>query len=102
MFSVPEVQKCSLSDTGCIKTSAQKIVPFLAMGISDLNIPGLDAMHVDKIKVDLAGLKLAMRDTEIKGLNGSVIDTLRWVCKIVYNMYFLKSSYRGTLHVVNL
>ncbi|KAG6447735.1 hypothetical protein O3G_MSEX005138 [Manduca sexta] len=97
----PPIQKCNLSDENCMKSAAQSFVPTIVEGIAELGTEVLDVMHVDLIKVNLAGLKLTMRDAEIKGLKKSVIekisiDMAKKELQLVYHMDIaLKSKYKA-------
>ncbi|XP_052755294.1 circadian clock-controlled protein daywake-like [Galleria mellonella] len=73
---IPPIHKCKISDTACLMTSAQSALPAMAVGIPEMNLEPLDIMDIDKIKVDLAGLKLGIKDAHIKGLKGAIIDKL--------------------------
>ncbi|XP_026319094.1 circadian clock-controlled protein-like [Hyposmocoma kahamanoa] len=68
VFSELPVPKCKLSDSNCIRSSAQGAIPVFTAGMPDIGTEPLDVMHVDNIKVDLAGLKLVVNDISIKGL----------------------------------
>lgn len=63
-----QVPKCKLSDSNCIRSSAQGAIPVFTAGMPDIGAEPLDVMHVDNIKVDLAGLKMVLSDVSIKGL----------------------------------
>ncbi|XP_059049961.1 circadian clock-controlled protein daywake-like [Achroia grisella] len=73
---LPPIQKCKISDSACLKTSAQSVIPAMAAGVPEMNMEPLDIMDIDTIKVDLAGLKLGIKDAHIKGLKRAVIDKL--------------------------
>ncbi|KAJ0183224.1 hypothetical protein K1T71_001200 [Dendrolimus kikuchii] len=94
-------QKCSLSDSACIKAAAQPMVSVLAAGIPELGTEVLDVMHVDRIKVDLAGLKLNIRDADIKGLKHTVIDEIsvdmakKQIHMIIHANMNLKAKYKA-------
>lgn len=74
---VPPIQKCQLSDPECIKKSAQSFVETFTAGIPEVGTEVLEPVHIDVIKIDLSGLKLTVRDADIKGLKKSVIDKLK-------------------------
>lgn len=82
-FLAQPSQKCSLSDSACIKQAAQTMVSVLTAGIPELGTEVLDVMHVDRIKVELAGLKLNIRDADIKGLKHTVVDEIRYYLLLV-------------------
>lgn len=73
------VEKCNLSDSACLKKTAQKFLPKFVEGIPELNVEVLDVMHIDSIKFELAGLILNMKNVDVKGLKNAVIDKLRSV-----------------------
>lgn len=79
LILVPPIQKCNLSDTNCIKASAQSMVPLFTAGIPELGTEALDPMQVDAIKVELSGLNLDIENVVIKGMRNSVIEKLRLV-----------------------
>lgn len=79
MISVPPIKKCSLSDSDCIKDSAQPSVSVFATGIPEIGTEALDPLQIDSIKVDLSGLKLNIKDVVIKGLKKAIIEKLRLV-----------------------
>ncbi|CAH0399756.1 unnamed protein product [Chilo suppressalis] len=70
------VPKCKISDTKCLKASAQAAVPLLAPGIPEIGAPPLDIMHIDLIKVNLAGLNMVVKDAVLKGLKNAKIDKI--------------------------
>uniref|UniRef100_A0A0K8TVA7 Takeout Protein n=1 Tax=Epiphyas postvittana TaxID=65032 RepID=A0A0K8TVA7_EPIPO len=77
LLSASPPQKCKSSDSDCLRTAAQAMTAVFADGIPALGTEPLDVMHVDSIKVDLAGLKLNMTNTDITGLRNAVIDKIR-------------------------
>ncbi|XP_075975167.1 circadian clock-controlled protein daywake-like [Anticarsia gemmatalis] len=76
LSALPQVDKCSLSDAGCLKTSAQKIVTAFTAGIPEVGSETLEPIHVKTIKIDLSGLKLTVKDAVITGLGTSKIENL--------------------------
>ena len=76
-FSVPPIQKCSLSDSSCVKKSAQNALAAFTAGIPEIGTEVLDPVHIDVIKIDLSGLKLTIKDADIKGLKNAVVDKLK-------------------------
>ncbi|XP_053604488.1 circadian clock-controlled protein daywake-like [Plodia interpunctella] len=96
------MQKCKIDDSPCMKTAAQSMVPTLAAGMPETDMEPLDVMRVDTIKVDLAGLKLVIKDADIKGLKKATIDkiSLDMVKKELNLMYHadivLKGQYKAS------
>ncbi|XP_026319154.1 protein takeout-like [Hyposmocoma kahamanoa] len=73
----PYITPCHASDSECLKTSAQKAVPFLAPGIPELGMKSLDPMHIELVRADQAGLKVEFRKTVVKGLRNCVILSMK-------------------------
>ncbi|XP_063534633.1 circadian clock-controlled protein daywake-like [Cydia strobilella] len=70
--------KCKPSDSDCLKSAAQALTPLLAAGMPALGTEPLDVMRVDEIRMDLAGLRLNMTNSSIKGLKNAVIDKIKF------------------------
>ncbi|KAL0880084.1 hypothetical protein ABMA27_002576 [Loxostege sticticalis] len=94
--------KCEKTDSQCLKSTAQETVPALVAGIPDIGAAALDPIILDKVKIDLAGLKLLITNAAVKGLKKSVIEKinvdrtkkvleLKYVADIV-----LKSKYKAS------
>ncbi|KAJ8716588.1 hypothetical protein PYW07_003215 [Mythimna separata] len=75
--ALPPIQKCSLSDSSCLKKSAQNAITAFAAGIAEIGTEVLDPVHIDVINIDLSGLKLTIKDANIKGLKNAVVDKLK-------------------------
>nr|BAH97099.1 juvenile hormone binding protein [Bombyx mori] len=71
------ITPCRPKDTACLKSSAQKAVPFLAAGIADLGIETMDPMTVGRVNTVQAGLHMDFRDTTVRGLRNCVVLNLR-------------------------
>ncbi|XP_050563287.1 circadian clock-controlled protein daywake-like [Spodoptera frugiperda] len=100
--ALPPIQKCQLSDPECIKKSAQSFVETFTAGIPEVGTEVLEPVHIDVIKIDLSGLKLTVRDADIKGLKKSVIDklkvdTAKKVIELTYHVapIVLKGKYKA-------
>ncbi|XP_004932669.1 circadian clock-controlled protein daywake isoform X1 [Bombyx mori] len=100
--ALPDVQKCNLTDAVCLKTSAQSMVPQLTDGLPDLGSKVLDPLYVEAIKVDLAGLKLALTDAQITGMKDTIIDKLsvdlakKQIQVICHVSVYLKGKYKAS------
>ncbi|KAI5634383.1 hypothetical protein NE865_12931 [Phthorimaea operculella] len=70
------VKKCKISDSVCLKNSAQNAIPVFVAGMQSAGAEVLDPMKLDLIKVDLAGLKMNMDNVIVKGLKRAVIDKI--------------------------
>lgn len=55
MFSDPPLDKCQLTDSECLKASAQKVIVPFVEGIPEVGVEVLDPMNIESIKFDLAG-----------------------------------------------
>ncbi|KAJ8723377.1 hypothetical protein PYW08_003289 [Mythimna loreyi] len=75
--ALPPIQKCSLSDSSCLKKSAQNAITAFAAGIAEVGTEVLDPVRIDVIKIDLSGLKLTIKDADIKGLKNTVVDKIK-------------------------
>ncbi|PZC76677.1 hypothetical protein B5X24_HaOG204360 [Helicoverpa armigera] len=76
LAALPPIQKCQLSDSKCIKASAQNAIAVFSAGVPELGIEVLDPVRIKVIKIDLSGLKLVLRDSDAFGLKKTVIDKL--------------------------
>uniref|UniRef100_D2SNY3 DUF233 protein n=1 Tax=Heliothis virescens TaxID=7102 RepID=D2SNY3_HELVI len=76
LAALPPIQKCPLSDSKCIKASAQNALATFTAGIPEVGVEVLDPVHFNIIKINLSGLKLAIKDSDVYGLKKSVIDKL--------------------------
>ncbi|XP_026733515.1 circadian clock-controlled protein-like [Trichoplusia ni] len=74
---VPE-EKCNLDDKKCLASAFQKMVPVFMAGIPEADIAVLDPMEMDDVSFDLAGLQFSLKEGRLKGLKGSVIDSVDW------------------------
>ncbi|CAH1636530.1 unnamed protein product [Spodoptera littoralis] len=100
--AVPPIQKCQLSDPECLKKTAQTFVETFTSGIPEVGSEVLEPVHIDVIKIDLSGLKLTVRDADVKGLKKSVIDklkvdTAKKVIELTYHVapIVLKGKYKA-------
>ncbi|XP_013192569.2 circadian clock-controlled protein daywake [Amyelois transitella] len=95
-------QKCKIEDAACLKAAAQSMVPTLAAGMPEMKTEPLDIMRVESIKVDLAGLKLNIKDADVKGLKKTVIDkiSIDMAKKEIYLVYhadiLMKGHYKAS------
>ncbi|XP_026733516.1 circadian clock-controlled protein-like [Trichoplusia ni] len=72
--ALPPIEKCQLSDSGCVLKSSQNALSTFVAGIPEVGTEVLEPVHIDIIKIDLSGLKLTIKDADIKGLKGTVLD----------------------------
>ncbi|CAK1555198.1 unnamed protein product [Leptosia nina] len=67
-----EVKKCESSDSKCLKSVTQELIPRFAEGLSILSVDPLDPMFVDKVDASTPNLKLMLTDLKITGLKGCI------------------------------
>ncbi|KAF9422615.1 hypothetical protein HW555_001819 [Spodoptera exigua] len=65
--AVPFIDKCEWKDKTCLKTSAQKAVPFFGNGLPEYGVKPLDPIHIDKVSLDESGLNLIFEDFKVSG-----------------------------------
>ncbi|CAB3254680.1 unnamed protein product [Arctia plantaginis] len=102
LSELPPIQKCSLGDSDCLQKSAQNVVSVFSGGIPELSVEPLEPVHIDIINIDLSGLKLTVKDAEIKGLSKSTIDKVQFdsskkVMQFAFNVpIVLKGKYKAS------
>ncbi|XP_063362890.1 circadian clock-controlled protein daywake-like [Cydia amplana] len=75
--SAPFLTPCKKGDSACIIASAQAVVPFIAAGIPELNVPSLDPMLLKVVKSEEAGLRLTLKNTTVTGMKDCTIENTR-------------------------
>ncbi|XP_075975558.1 circadian clock-controlled protein daywake-like [Anticarsia gemmatalis] len=70
------VDKCSLSDKGCLVPAVQKMLPIFLAKMQEYG--GGDDLKLTPINFDLGGLKYSLTGATWNGLKGSVIDSVNW------------------------
>lgn len=77
----PFIVPCHMSDSACLKTSAQKAVPVLSAGIPELGLKPIDPMTLQRVSASQAGLNMDFRNTLVKGLKNCIVVDLRRVAR---------------------
>ncbi|XP_047990160.1 circadian clock-controlled protein daywake-like [Leguminivora glycinivorella] len=75
--SAPFLTPCKKGDKACIVASAQAMVPILAPGLPELNVPSLDPMLLKVVKSEEAGLRLTLKNTTVTGMKDCTIEDAR-------------------------
>ncbi|XP_049872279.1 circadian clock-controlled protein daywake-like [Pectinophora gossypiella] len=103
---LPPIEKCKLSDSACLLTTAQVAVPVFTSGMPEIGAESLDPMQIDHIIIDLAGLKADISNSTVKGMKESNItminvDTTKmqllvsWECDVI-----MKGNYKASGHLL--
>lgn len=93
LCSYPTFEKCKITDTECLKTSAQNSVLAFSEGVPEYGTDVLDTMDIKSIKVDLAGLKLNVADATLKGLKNGIFEKVKFNMK--KNQLEMKMSFQN-------
>ncbi|XP_023934154.2 uncharacterized protein LOC112043108 [Bicyclus anynana] len=102
---LPFQHKCWVSDTSCLTSKVQAIMPVISKGNLALGTEQLDPMLIDALNVNTENLQFYMTNVDVKGFKDAVIDIvsidmISKVVQIVYHANFLvKSQYvtKGSL-----
>ncbi|XP_045523380.1 circadian clock-controlled protein daywake-like [Pieris brassicae] len=64
----PELTKCLSTDSKCLKSVTQAMIPKFASGLEIFNIKSLDPMGIEKVDASTPNLKLFLSNIKVTGL----------------------------------
>lgn len=80
-FNIPSyIQICDIDDanlTQCVREQIEASLPHFTKGVPELNVPSLDPVYLDDIKIDGSGLTLTFTEAAMHGLSNSVLTDLK-------------------------
>ncbi|XP_047522209.1 protein takeout-like [Pieris napi] len=65
-----ELTKCLSTDSKCLKSVTQALIPKFAPGLPIFNIKSLDPMEIEKVDASTPNLKLFLSNMKVTGLKG--------------------------------
>ncbi|XP_026748182.1 circadian clock-controlled protein daywake-like [Galleria mellonella] len=78
-FLPPYIQTCHIDDkeiSKCIKEQIEASLPYFTKGVPELNVPSIDPVQLNDIKIDGNGLLLKFTNAEMHGLSESKLTDL--------------------------
>lgn len=78
-FTASFIKPCKATDKECIRTSAQKALPYFAKGIPEIGVPVVDPIAIDAVGTDEPSLQLSFKNITVSGVTKCKIIELEWV-----------------------